>query len=307
MTDSIGKTPTYGLFHTQTLTGNGTTKTFTLDFAVGSSASILVIKNDRTLLRGGAGFDYTVGGGKNITFATAIGNGVSYWILFLGRELSVPRSVAMEPGYQAFTGDGSTTAFTLTNGPLTSTAVLVFVDGVKKKPTTDYTVSGTTLTFGVAPSNSTKIDVHILGVEKYGLYNVEDLSITPNKLNLTSTTFSPSIAAPSGMNLTSVVTRGSYYSAGAEIKLEASLGFIPEAAVGGALSNKISLTIPVAYNAFFNPAEFHVQIDGTNYSETGHVASTGANNVIDIYRRERANFTNSQWTVYISGKYRKAS
>jgi len=48
------------------------------------------------------------------------------------------------------TGDGSTVAFTITSG-MTVNNVLVFVNGVFQRPTTDYSVSGTTLTFGSAP------------------------------------------------------------------------------------------------------------------------------------------------------------
>ena len=51
---------------------------------------------------------------------------------------------------RAYTGDGSTVAFTVTSG-MTVNNVLVFLNGVFQRPTTDYTVSGTTLTFGSAP------------------------------------------------------------------------------------------------------------------------------------------------------------
>ena len=51
---------------------------------------------------------------------------------------------------RAYTGDGSTVAYTITNG-LTVNNVMVFLNGVFQRPTTDYTVSGTTLTFGTAP------------------------------------------------------------------------------------------------------------------------------------------------------------
>jgi hypothetical protein len=47
------------------------------------------------------------------------------------------------------TGDGSTTGFTVTSG-VTVDDVLVTENGVLQQPTTDYTVSGTTLTFGTA-------------------------------------------------------------------------------------------------------------------------------------------------------------
>ena len=51
---------------------------------------------------------------------------------------------------RAYTGDGSTVAFTVTDG-LTVNNTLVFLNGVFQRPTDDYTVSGTTLTFGTAP------------------------------------------------------------------------------------------------------------------------------------------------------------
>ena len=51
---------------------------------------------------------------------------------------------------RAYTGDGSTVAFTVTNGQ-TVENVLVFINGVFQRPTTDFGISGTTLTFGTAP------------------------------------------------------------------------------------------------------------------------------------------------------------
>ena len=51
---------------------------------------------------------------------------------------------------RAYTGDGSTVGFTVTDGQ-TVDNVLVFLNGVFQRPTTDYTISGTTLTFGTAP------------------------------------------------------------------------------------------------------------------------------------------------------------
>lgn len=56
---------------------------------------------------------------------------------------------------QAFSGNGSTTAFTLSSAPASSASVEVFITGVRQAPTTNYTVSGTTLTFVVAPPAGT--------------------------------------------------------------------------------------------------------------------------------------------------------
>tara|TARA_B100000900_G_scaffold409326_1_gene425071 strand:- start:2973 stop:3671 length:699 start_codon:yes stop_codon:yes gene_type:complete len=59
------------------------------------------------------------------------------------------------------TGDGSTTAFTITSGRAIND-VLVFVNGVCLVPTDDYTISGTTLTFATAPASSAEITFRFL-------------------------------------------------------------------------------------------------------------------------------------------------
>ena len=56
-----------------------------------------------------------------------------------------------------FTGDGSTTAFTLSATPSSVHLVSVKKDGKKLTPVVDYTTSGTTLTMGVAPAANSKI------------------------------------------------------------------------------------------------------------------------------------------------------
>src|SRR6056300_1123347 len=59
---------------------------------------------------------------------------------------------------RGYTGDGSTTAFTVTSGADVEN-VLVFINGVYQRPTTDYTVSGTTLTFGTTPTSGDAITI----------------------------------------------------------------------------------------------------------------------------------------------------
>ncbi len=59
------------------------------------------------------------------------------------------------------TGDGSTTAFSCSNGQ-TVHNTLVFENGVCQQPTADYTISGTTLTFGTAPASGVKIVIREL-------------------------------------------------------------------------------------------------------------------------------------------------
>ena len=63
------------------------------------------------------------------------------------QRFSSPRAASV------YSGDGSTTAFTVTAGH-TVNSVIVTENGIVQKPTTDYTVSGTTLTFTTAPANT---------------------------------------------------------------------------------------------------------------------------------------------------------
>jgi hypothetical protein len=48
--------------------------------------------------------------------------------------------------------NGSNTAFTLTYAPTSNDSIDVFVNGILQRLTTDYSVSGTTLTFVTAPA-----------------------------------------------------------------------------------------------------------------------------------------------------------
>jgi len=59
-----------------------------------------------------------------------------------------------KPSKDTFSGNASTTAFTLSEGATTNT-VDVFVNNVRQEPTTAYTVDGTTLTFTAAPGSGT--------------------------------------------------------------------------------------------------------------------------------------------------------
>jgi len=62
------------------------------------------------------------------------------------------------------TGDGSTTVFTINSGRAVAD-VLVIVNGVVLVPTTDYTISGTNLTFATAPAASAEIQFRYLPIE----------------------------------------------------------------------------------------------------------------------------------------------
>ena len=54
-----------------------------------------------------------------------------------------------------FSGDGSTTAFTLDIAPTSTLDIEVFVENVRQDPNSAYSLNGTTLTFGAAPASGT--------------------------------------------------------------------------------------------------------------------------------------------------------
>ena len=68
-----------------------------------------------------------------------------------------------EINVRSYTGDGSTVGFTVTQNQ-TVDKVLVTENGVLQKPTTDYTISGTSLTFGSAPISGVQVVIRELPI-----------------------------------------------------------------------------------------------------------------------------------------------
>ena len=73
---------------------------------------------------------------------------------------SANRFVASKAATQ-FSGDGSTTAFTLDHSVGADEDILVSVDGVIQEPSVAYAVSGTTLTFTAAPSSNSGNNIFV--------------------------------------------------------------------------------------------------------------------------------------------------
>ena len=236
----IGRQPSYGAFETQNLTADSSTTTFTLNYTVGSTASVLVSVAG-VIQQPNAGYSLS-GGGNNIVFSAAPTTGDTVFVTFLGlirdvgsflnsgiittqtattdsasadlfltyddsasalrkitntnltktldisgqTELSAlaadddvlliydtsasaikkiqKSNIAATLSYvtRNATGDGSTSTVTVTNGTAVDN-VLVFENGVLQKPTTDYQISGTTLTFqGGAPASGVAIQIREL-------------------------------------------------------------------------------------------------------------------------------------------------
>ena len=193
----LGRQPTYGAFERQSITPDGSTTTFTLTYTVASTSSILVSVSGVLQEPNEA---YTLAnGGTQITFTEAIATGETVFLIYLGiayegaivgqasftsfNELGARAAAddrflvydlsAQEVKYiqtsnivastvqRDYTGDGSDTTFTVTSG-VTADNILVIVEGLVMLPATDYSVSGTTLTFTTAPSVGDKIDIREL-------------------------------------------------------------------------------------------------------------------------------------------------
>ena len=70
-------------------------------------------------------------------------------------------SITLTYASAAATGDGSDTTFTINSGRSVND-VLIIVNGAILIPTTDYTISGTTLTFITAPAADAEIQIRYL-------------------------------------------------------------------------------------------------------------------------------------------------
>ena len=195
----IGRDPQYGAFEKQALTADGSTTTFTLDYTVGSASSILVsvagVHQEPEIA-------YNLGSnGTQIVFTAAPASGDTVFVIFLGAALEVATigsavitartelaeqaaeddlllvydtsttslkkitkanlSPVLSYTTRTATGDGSTTGFTVTSGA-TVDDVIVTENGVLQAPTSDYTISSTTLTFGTAPASGVAIVIREL-------------------------------------------------------------------------------------------------------------------------------------------------
>ena len=89
-----------------------------------------------------------------------------------------------------FSGDGSTTVFTMSVAPANSASVIVAVSGVLQDPST-YAVSGTSLTFsGAPPAGSGNISARYLGIPASGVATTSYRTLTEFTATSGQTTFS---------------------------------------------------------------------------------------------------------------------
>jgi hypothetical protein len=193
----IGRQPSYGAFEKQVLTADSSTTSFALNYTVGSTSSILVSVAG-VVQEPEVAYNLT-SGGTSIVFSGAPTSGDTVFVIYLGIATDVgtissgaltsltelatradsndlffvydtsattlkkiqTSNIVKASVTRSATGDSSTTGFTVTSGTSVDN-VLVFLNGVAQKPTTDYTISSTTLTFGTAPASGEAIVIREL-------------------------------------------------------------------------------------------------------------------------------------------------
>ena len=146
---SFGDVSTTLTYTKATATGDGSTTTLTIDS--GRAVDDVLVYVNGFLLTPTT--DYTISG-TTLTFVTAPASSAEIVVRYLALGGG---------GYSndTGTGDGSTTTLTIDSGR-TVEDIIVTVNGVTLVPVTDYTISGTTLTFATAPASSAEISVRYL-------------------------------------------------------------------------------------------------------------------------------------------------
>ena len=108
-----------------------------------------------------------------------------------------PSRFSSVPAVQRFSGNNSTTAFTLSTAIGSEQEILVSVDGVIQD-TANYTVSGTTLTFSPAPSAGTN-NIFVFTLSR-AIASVTHPSTSA--LSATSGTFSGNVSVGGDLDVT---------------------------------------------------------------------------------------------------------
>jgi hypothetical protein len=154
-TDSWGEiggggsnTFTYDSFTNANSTDGGSNATYTLSQAVGNENNLIVFIDG--VFQNQAAFSLS---GTTLTLADALPDSRTMTVY------SVKSTIAGDGlNVKNFSGNGSTTDFTLDVAPTHENNTQVYIDGVYQFKNT-YTVSGTTLAFSTAPPSSSAVEV----------------------------------------------------------------------------------------------------------------------------------------------------
>ena len=168
--DNVRQEPGSGKSYTLGLDGSNLLKRITFDAAPDASAEIYVINptlSPEVIQTAEISKDLTTSAFTGQTELAALAADNDVFLVYdtsAGVLKKIQKSnIAATLSYvtRNYTGDNSDTTFTVTSG-VTVDNCLVMENGVVQKPTTDYTVSGTTLTFITAPATGVAIQIREL-------------------------------------------------------------------------------------------------------------------------------------------------
>jgi hypothetical protein len=136
-----------GIIASDDFTGNGSTTAFVLSMSITNENATQVYIDGVYQSKN----NYTTSG-STLTFSTAPPNGAAVEVVHIKAvdSSSLNKNV--------FTGDGSTTAFALSQSIDDENKTFVFIQGVYQEKSM-YSINGTTLTFSTAPQNGYSVEV----------------------------------------------------------------------------------------------------------------------------------------------------
>ena len=136
-----------GVIARDSFTGNGSTTAYVLSMSISNENATQVYIDGVYQSK-----DNYSTSGSTLTFSTAPSNGTAIEVV----HLKAVNTTSINQN--SFTGDGTTTAFTLSQSIDDENKTFVFLQGVYQEKST-YSISGTTLTFSTAPQNGYTIEV----------------------------------------------------------------------------------------------------------------------------------------------------
>lgn len=125
---------------------------------------------------------------QNAGTGTTFTFGARIFVIYLGKQLLTPSTTNADtsPLVEHFSGNNSTTLFSLGRTPPNQSSILVFVNGVFQRGSGNaYTLTGASISFtGTPPTGTNNITVHYVATQNNSVPAVSNGSITNLSLNL---------------------------------------------------------------------------------------------------------------------------
>jgi hypothetical protein len=187
---SIGGGGGTNTFTTDSFTANGSTTAYALSQVVSSEDNLLVFI-DGVFQQQDAYSIASSSGTTTLTFSSAPANTRKILIYSIAAAVS-----GSNLNIDSMTGDGSDVTLTLSISPVNENNTQVFIDGVYQSKS-NYSISGTTLTFSTAPPNGSAVEVMTM--------TQTDINV-PVDGTITSAKLSGALTTPSTLVATGKIT-----------------------------------------------------------------------------------------------------